>query len=185
MQNTLSIGKKGILAKAITACIAIAAAVLLPQIFHGIGVLSGTGAAVGSTLLPMHIPVLLAGFLGGPLAGIAAGVFSPMISSAISGMPAAALLPFMILELGTYGLVSGMLSKSRMNGFLALILTQIAGRMVRAAAVLGAVYLLGNEQLTGASAYAFITAGLFGILLQWAVIPMLRTRLEGLKKFYD
>ena len=185
MQNIVSINKKRAAAKALTIIAATAVAVLLPQVFHGIGVISGTGAAVGSGLLPMHIPVLLAGFLGGPLVGIAAGILSPAISFAISGMPAAVLLPFMILELGTYGLVSGILSKSKMNGFLALILTQVTGRLLRAAAVLGSVFILGNEQLTVCSAYTFITAGLFGILLQWAVIPMLCTKLEGFKKFYE
>ncbi|MGN0592557.1 MAG: ECF transporter S component [Ruminococcus sp.] len=185
MQNTITENKKRIFAKALTALLAVAAGVLLPQIFHAIGTLSGTGAAVGSALLPMHIPVILAGFLGGPVVGILSGMLSPLVSFAISGMPTAALLPFLVLELGVYGLVSGLLSKCSMNSFLKLILTQLAGRAARAAAVLAAVYLFGNTELTAASAYTFITAGLFGILLQWALIPMLREHLEGLKKFYD
>ena len=58
----------------LTAVIAASSAVLLPQVFHAIGVISGTGAAAGAALLPMHLPVILCGFLAGPSAGIIAGI---------------------------------------------------------------------------------------------------------------
>lgn len=185
MNNTKAISGKRYAAKALTAFIAVAAAVILPQIFHAAGVISGTGAAIGSALLPMHIPVLLAGFLGGPLTGLAAGILSPVVSSAISGMPAAAVLPFMIAELGVYGLASGLLSGTKLNSFVKLIITQIAGRAARAAAMLAAIYLFGSDQLSIASIGSFITAGLFGIMLQWALIPLLADRMEGMKKLYE
>ncbi|MBQ8515597.1 MAG: ECF transporter S component [Ruminococcus sp.] len=185
MQNTIAINRKNILSKALITLIAVAGAVILPQIFHGIGTISGTGPAMGSALLPMHIPVLLAGFLGGPLVGAAAGVLSPLVSSAVSGMPSALILPFMVLELGVYGLVSGLLSRRNINSLAALLLTQLIGRAVRAAAVLAAVLILGNEQLTIASAYSFVLEGLFGILLQWALIPPLTKQLKELVKKHD
>ena len=87
------INRKAVVIKALVALGAVIGAVALPQIFHLIGVVSGTGAAVGAALLPMHIPVLLAGFLGGPVAGLMAGVLSPVLSFALTQMPAAALLP--------------------------------------------------------------------------------------------
>lgn len=185
MNTTNVTNRKSLAAKAITAVTAIAAAVLLPQLFHAIGVVSGTGAALGSALLPMHIPVLLAGYICGPVVGLTAGVLSPVVSFCITKMPAAALLPFMIIELGVYGLVSGLLSRTKLHAFAQLLLTQLAGRAARAAAVLAAIYLLGNTQLAADSAYAFIAAGLYGILLQWALIPLLGERLKGIVKRYE
>ncbi|MBQ9947512.1 MAG: ECF transporter S component [Oscillospiraceae bacterium] len=185
MNNTITLNKKKLVAKASTLIIAIAGAVALPQVFHLIGWISGTGAAVGTALLPMHIPVLLAGFMAGPVIGGVAGVISPIISFLISGMPAAAILPFMMIELGVYGLTAGLLSRTKLNSFISLVLAQLAGRIARAAAVLIAVYFLGNSQLTPMAAVEFITAGLFGILIQWALIPALMQHTKGLKKLYE
>lgn len=183
--NTLTLNKKSIAAKTTLIAVSIICAVALPQIFHAIGIISGTGAAVGSAFLPMHIPVLIAGFLGGPVVGMTAGVLSPIVSFAISGMPTALLLPFMTIELAIYGLVSGLLSKAKINSFLKLIITQVAGRLARAAAVIFAIYALGNNQLTVASIRTFITAGLFGILIQWAIIPLFTDKMKGFKKLYE
>lgn len=179
------IRKNAVLSKLLIAAAAIIGAVALPQIFHLIGVVSGTGAAVGAALLPMHIPVLLAGFLGGPVVGAVAGVLSPVLSSALTSMPAAAVLPFMVIELGVYGLTAGLLRKTEMNSFVKLLIVQVAGRIARAAAVLAAVYIFGSAQLTAASAWEFVTAGLFGILIQWALIPYLTEKLGGAKKLHE
>lgn len=179
------IGRKAILSKLLIAAAAVVGAVALPQIFHLIGVVSGTGASVGAALLPMHIPVLLAGFLGGPVVGIAAGVLSPVLSFMLTGMPLAAVMPFMAIELGVYGLTAGLLRKSDMNSFLKLLIVQIAGRLARAAATLAAVYILGSAQLTVASAWEFVTAGLFGILIQWALIPYLTEKLSRASELHE
>lgn len=172
------------LIKAFTVLATVSAVVLLPQIFHGIGAISGTGAAVGSTFLPMHLPVILCGFLAGPFTGLIAGILSPLVSFMISGMPAEVILPFMILELSTYGLVSGVIGKTKLNTFIALVITQIAGRLVRSISVLISIYAIGNTTLTAAASYAFILEGLFGIIIQWAIIPVSVHKLEGIKKYY-
>lgn len=185
MQKTFTLNKKAIAMKTAAAVIAVAAAVLLPQMFHAIGTISGTGSSVGSALLPMQLPVLLCGFIGGPLAGLIAGILSPLVSFMISGMPSAVILPFMVLELGTYGLVSGLMSKTELSTFTSLIITQLAGRIVRGAAVLASVYALGNEALTAAAAYTFILEGLFGIIIQWAVVPAAVDRMKALRKRYE
>ncbi len=171
--------KKSAANKVITLLVAVTASVILPQIFHAIGVVSGTGAAVGSALLPMHIPVILAGFIGGPAVGLVAGILSPLVSFAISSMPAAALLPFMAIELGVYGLTAGLISNAKFNSFAKLIVVQLAGRAARALAIIAAVYILGNTALSAASIAEFITAGLFGIILQWAFIPLAVSKIEG------
>lgn len=170
--------RKTAASRIVTILAAIAASVILPQIFHAIGAVSGTGAALGSALLPMHIPVILAGFIGGPVAGAIAGILSPLASFAISSMPAATILPYMVIELGVYGFVAGIMSKVKFNSFAKLIVVQLAGRAARALAVLAAIYLLGNTALTPASIVEFITAGLFGIVLQWAFIPLAVNKIE-------
>ncbi len=95
------------------------------------------------------------------------------------------MLPFMIIELGVYGLVSGLLSKTKLNGFVKLLITQVAGRAARTLAVIAAIYLFGNAELTLAAIPQFIVTGLFGIMIQWAVIPLLSERLERVKKLYE
>lgn len=170
--NISVINRKAVLTKIIAVLAAVAASVALPQVFHAIGVISGTGVAVGSAFLPMHIPVILAGMFFGPVVGMTAGVASPVVSSFISGMPAAAILPFMIIELAVYGLVSGLLCNAKINSFVKLLAVQIAGRAARALAVVVSIYALGNEMLTLAAIGEFIISGLYGIVIQWAVIPL-------------
>lgn len=170
--NTSVINRKAVITKIVAVLAAVAASVALPQIFHAVGMISGTGSAVGSAFLPMHIPVILAGMLFGPVVGLTAGIASPLISALVSGMPAAAVLPFMVIELAVYGLASGLISKTKINSFVKLLAVQIAGRMARAIAVVGAIYVLGNDTLTLASISEFIIAGLFGIVIQWAIIPL-------------
>lgn len=168
--------------KAAAILAAVAASVALPQIFHAAGALTGTGNSLGSAFLPMHLPVLLAGFTCGPVVGLAAGLLSPVISFAVSGMPTAAVLPFMIIELAVYGLLSGLLSSTQLNSFLALIVTQLSGRLVRAGAVIFSVYLLGNDQVSAASIKGLFVSGILGVILQWILIPLLSSRMKGLKK---
>lgn len=170
--STFVINRKEIITKIIAVLAAVTASAALPQIFHAIGVISGTGAAVGAAFLPMHIPVILAGLLFGPAVGIAAGIASPLVSSLISGMPAAAVLPFVVIELAIYGLVSGFMSKAKINSFAKLLIVQLAGRAARALAVVAAIYVFGSTTLALASIGEFITAGLFGIVVQWAFIPL-------------
>lgn len=78
---------------------------LLPQAFHAFGNLSGT------IFLPMHIPAMAAGFLLGPLAGLITGILSPLLSCLITvgTMPIPIKMPFMMFEIGTYGVVCGVL----------------------------------------------------------------------------
>ncbi|MBQ5319948.1 MAG: ECF transporter S component [Oscillospiraceae bacterium] len=173
------ISKKSNAYRIITVIAAITASVILPQIFHAIGIISGTGNTIGTALLPMHIPVILAGFIGGPAVGLIAGILSPLASFAISSMPAITLLPFMIIELGVYGLTAGLVSGVKFSSFTKLIAVQVAGRAARALAVLAAIYILGNTSFTIASIAEFITAGLFGIVLQWAFIPLAVDKIRG------
>ena len=185
MNNLLAMRKSEIKVKTIITALAVITAVALPQLFHAIGIASGLGAMVGAAFLPMQLPVLLAGFMAGPVVGIIAGILSPLISFAISGMPTAMILPFIMIELAGYGLCAGLLSKSKINIFGKLIIVQIAGRALRAGAVLFAIYVLGNKMLQTSQIIDMVTTGLFGIILQLAFIPLLAPKMEGLKKFYE
>lgn len=164
---------------------AIVGAVALPQVFHLLGAVSGLGTALGETFLPMHLPILLVGLLAGPYAGAIAGLFSPLISFALTAMPGAAMLPFMMIELCVYGLATGLLRNVKMPTIGKVVVAQVAGRAVRAAAILLSVYAFHNESIGAAVILTSITAGIFGLVLQWALLPLLVYRVENLKKYED
>lgn len=167
--------------KTVAAVLAVAAAVALPQLLHAVGAVSGLGAALGGAFLPMHLAIFLVGLLAGPVAGVAAGMLSPCVSYLLSGMPAATVLPFMVIELAGYGLVSGLLASSRMHVFFKLLIAQVLGRAIRAAVVLISFYGF-NAGLPASSIWAGIVAGLPGILLQWVLITLIMFRIEHKKQ---
>jgi uncharacterized membrane protein len=168
---------------------AIAAAVALPQVFHYLGVISGFGPMPGATFLPMHIPVFVAAFMAGPVVGLIAGLASPLISYLFTGailnapMPALTLLPFMMFELSGYGIMAGLLKKAKTPVILNLVIAQLAGRALRALAVIIAVFLLGinNPPSAISTIWTTVTVGLPGIMLQWALIPLIIYRVKGMK----
>ncbi len=87
--------------------IAVAAAVALPQILHLAGAAAGAGPAWAQSWLPMFLPVMLVGLLAGPTVGLVVGTASPLIAFALTGMPAAATLPQLVVELAVCGVVAG------------------------------------------------------------------------------
>jgi len=171
MSNTLAFNALAVRNKTLTVIAAVTAALALPQLFHFAGMISGLGAAPGAAFLPMQIPVFLAGFLAGPVVGIAAGILSPIVSHTLADMPASALLPYMIIELAGYGLVAGLLCNVKMPFIMKLLIAQIAGRALRAAAL-----------MSFPAIWEITLIGVPGILLQWAFIPLLMYRLQGLKQ---
>lgn len=130
----------------------------------------------GKMLLPMHIPVLLAGLaLGGPL-GFLVGFVTPLLRSFLfhvpSFFPSAAA---MSLELAAYGLFAGLfyrtLPKKNWALYLTLVIAMLLGRVVWGAASLVFFGIKGNAFtwpmfLTGAFIEAYP-----GIILQLVLIP--------------
>ena len=149
---------------------AIVAAVAVPQIFHIIGAVSGQGTAVGETFLPMHLPILLVGLI--------AGLLGPLASYTLSGMPKAGMLPFMMLELCIYGLCAGLLKEVKIPTILKVLIAQVSGRVVRAIAILLAVYSFGNEAVSVSVIWNSIVTGIPGLLLQWSLLPLIIFWLE-------
>lgn len=163
----------------LAAASAIIGAVVLPQIFHVMGAVSGLGTKLGEVFLPMHLTIFLAGLLAGPMAGAAAGVMAPLASFALTGMPSSAMLPFMMIELCAYGLFSGLLRNVNIPVIGKVFAVQIAGRAVRAGAILVSVYALGNAAIPVSIIWTSITAGIFGIVLQLVLIPLIIFRVEN------
>jgi len=192
-RETPIIGGKILTRKITYGGLLLAISIVLPQFFHLAG-----GPQSGALFLPMHIPVLLAGLILGPVYGLAIGAVAPMISFAMTGMPVAARLPFMVLELAIYGCVSGLFyhsfrlsrlggvsskSKKESGGegdspilkFAGIILSLIAAMIAgRAAYALGLVIMGRLFGVKGADPAAVITAfttGIIGIAIQLIVIP--------------
>ena len=64
-----------------------------------------------------------------------------------------------------------------------VVTVQIVGRAIRAAAILLAVYAFGNESVRIASIWMSIATGIFGLVLQWVLLPLIVYRVENLKKY--
>ena len=173
--TSLSISKKTVLNQVVISIIAVAVAVGLPQLLHIAGRAAGVGSKLGEIVLPMHIPVFLAGFLGGPIAGLIAGIISPILSYALSGMPSQMMLPYIAIELVTYGFSAGMLKNAKMPSTLKVFAVQAAGRLVRAIAI-----LIGGTVATSVI-WNSIKVGVIGIVLQLILIPLILYRVEGKK----
>lgn len=161
--------------------------ITLSGVFIALGILlpyiTGNIQSLGVNLLPMHIPVLLAGFIVGWKYGLLVGIITPLLRSALVGMPP--LFPVaiaMAFELGIYGLVTGllysMLKKSKISVFISLIVAMISGRIVWGI-VSYFLFFLNNTSftinmfITGAFANSII-----GIIIQLILVPIIVIRLE-------
>lgn len=173
--TSLSISKKTVLKQVMVTIIAVALAVGLPQLLHVAGRAAGVDAKLGEMLLPMHIPVLLAGFIGGPIAGLVAGIISPILSYALSGMPTQMMLPYILIELVTYGFAAGMFKNANMNVTLKVLACQFVGRIIRAIAII----ICGT--VASSVIWDSIKVGAIGIVLQLILIPLILYRVEGKK----
>ncbi|MCD6310549.1 MAG: ECF transporter S component, partial [Candidatus Eremiobacteraeota bacterium] len=143
--------------------------ILLPIFFHAVG--------LGAMFLPMHLPVLVGGFLLGGFQGFLIGFLTPILSALLTGMPPlyppVALL--MMFELGTYGLISGVLGKKPgLNVFISLVITLVGGRIVSGIVAWIMLPLFGLPRLP---IWAPFTAGLIksfpGIIIQLILVPTL------------
>ena len=170
--------KSELLRAALTALIAVAVGVALPQFCHLAGGWLGIGSGLGEMLLPMHLPVMLAGMVAGPAVGALCGLASPLVSIWLTDMPGMALLPFMMIELTVYGACAGLLRRTSLPLVAQVIITQVAGRGVRAMALATAVYGFGYTGLPISIVWVSISAGAAGMVLQWVLLPLLVKRFD-------
>ena len=142
--------------KLVSCALCIALGVLLPMAFHVI-------PNAGSIFLPMHIPVLICGLFCGWPYGLACGIITPFISSVMTGMPPAMMLPQMMIELAM---------KNEMTKlYMSLIIAMLAGRIMNGF-VNTCILSTQGYTLSVFMMASFITC-LPGIILQLIVIPVL------------
>ena len=154
----------------------IALGVLLPMIFH----MTGFG---GPIILPMHIPVLLAGFYLGGLYGLFVGFLTPLLSHFVTGMPPLSPVPMLIImmfELSAYGFIAGILFTKTRRIFSSLIASMVGGRIVAGGVVWLLVNLFEFGQLGAPIVFisGAVVTGLPGIVLQLFLIPILVAKLK-------
>ena len=154
--------------KLVFTAVCAALCLVLPMAFH-------TVPNAGTIFLPMHIPVLLCGLIcGWPYGGVC-GLLGPLISSLITGMPPAAMLPSMMVECCAYGFVTGMLMRhvhtkhAVADLYISLVAAMVVGRVV-------AGFAKAWIFTPGISPFAWVTtsliAGIPGIVIQLILMPM-------------
>lgn len=157
--------------KATISVLLVVMAVALPQITHLVG-----GAQAGSLWMPMYMPALLAGLLLGWQWGLGVGILSPVVSFGFtslalgSAMPNLTRLPYMILEIGAYGLISGMFStrvqKTPVLSFPVVLGAQVSGR---------AIYFIYN-MIAGRSfgeLFSSVQTSMVGLYAQAIIVPVI------------
>ena len=159
----------------------IALCVVLPLAFHQV-------PRAGSILLPMHIPVLLAGLVCGWKFGLITGITGPLLSHAMTGMPPSmAIASLMSIELGVYGLVAGVLAyfirtkSASLDLYICLIGAMLVGRVV--AGIAQVLFFFTPTAEYASYTFALWTASYFvtslpGIIIQLAFIPSVVMALE-------
>ncbi len=154
--------------KMVYAAVCAALCVVLPMAFHAV-------QNAGQVFLPMHIPVLLCGLICGWPFGLVCGCLGPFLSSLLTGMPPAAMLPSMMVECAVYGCVTGLMMKfihtkwTICDLYISLITAMLLGRVLSGLAK----YLIFAP---GTPPFAWVTtslvAGIPGIVIQLALIPL-------------
>ncbi len=159
--------------KLVFAAACAALCLVLPMAFHAI-------PNAGQVILPMHIPVLLCGLVcGWPYGGVC-GLVGPLLSSLLTGMPPAAMLPSMMVECCVYGFTSGLLMKYVRTGkpvadlYISLVSAMVAGRVV-------AGFAKALIFTPGVAPFAWVTTslvtGIPGIVIQLVLMPLVVTAL--------
>lgn len=126
----------------------------------------------GTVLLPMHIPVFLMGLLCGPMYGALGGIIIPVLSCLFTGMPPLfPMLPIMMGELFTYGLMSGVLyHKIKMPLYPSILVSMLCGRAVYGL-IFQVLLLANNGVLKALSVAGAILEGIPGIVIQLILLP--------------
>lgn len=161
--------------RAIVTAVCVALCVVLPMAFHAI-------PNAGTIYTPMHIPVLICGLVCGWPFGLACGAIGPVLSWLLTGMPMITNLSQMMVELVTYGVVSGLCMRVVRTGrlyadlYVSLVAAMLAGRAL-AAGVAALIFARGQMTMALFASTYFLTA-LPGIVIQLALIPTIIVALE-------
>ncbi len=148
----------------------LALCVVLPIVFHII-------PEGGSLFSPMHIPVFICGLACGGVWGLVCGILGPVLSSFITGMPNAAYLPPMLVELAAYGLITGAMMHFVRTGrlyadlYISLGTAMILGRVLAGLAK-GFIFARGAFTI-GMWAASYFAGSVPGIIAHLIIVPVL------------
>lgn len=154
--------------KSIITAVCIALCVVLPQAFHAI-------PNAGVVYSPIHIPVLLCGLICGPYFGILCGMAGPLLSALFTGMPAAAILPQMVIECAVYGFTAGLMMKLVSTRkiyadlYISLAIAMLSGRII--AGIAKALIFARGDFTVSAWAVSYFVTSLPGAVIQLILIP--------------
>ncbi len=155
--------------KMVYTAICSALCVILPLAFHSV-------QNAGTIFLPMHIPVLLCGLICGWPYGLACGILGPCLSSLITSMPPAVMLPSMMVECAMYGCVTGLMmqyvrtGKTTLDLYIGMVTAMAAGRVI---AGFAKAWIFGMVDAPFAWVTTSLVAGIPGIVIQLVLIPIL------------
>lgn len=148
----------------------------LSALFIALGIvmpfITGQIPQFGSMLLPMHLPILIAGFMLPWQYATLIGFIVPLLRSALFSMPPMFPSAFaMAFELATYALVISIVYRlfnkhNLLNTYITLIVGMIAGRVVWGIVM----YLISKISFQIFLASAILNA-IPGIILQLLLIP--------------
>ena len=159
----------------------VALAVTLPMLVHLVA-----GAEGGMKWLPMYLPVLIGGCILGVRWGLAVGVAPPLVSFAITAlagnpMPAAARLPFMIVELAVLASVSGLFAnRIAANGWFAFPATIPAFVSGRTVFMLLALVFQSVTPFSPELIFSQIESGMLAVVLQSVAVSFAVMGLKAL-----
>ena len=164
-----NLGKMSAVKQSIITAFCIALCVVLPMAFHSI-------PQAGMIYCPMHIPVLICGIVCAPQYAVICGLAGPILSSVITGMPNAAILPSMLVELVCYAFISSLLmkfvhtKKSVADLYISLIGALLIGRVV--AGIVKALIFSRGEITIATWATSYFVTCLPGIVMQIVLVPV-------------
>ncbi len=155
--------------KLVLTAVSIALCVVLPMAFHAV-------QNAGAIFLPMHIPVLLCGLICGWPYGLVCGLLGPLLSSALTSMPPAPILPSMMVELAVYGCVTGIMmqvvhtKKPLADLYISMVVAMALGRTLAGLAK-SLIFTPGTAPFAWVT--TSLVTGLPGICIQLVLIPLL------------
>lgn len=146
--------------------------------------LTGQIQQIGSSFLPMHLPVILCGLICGWQYGALIGFILPFLRSVTFGMPP--LFPTaiaMAFELATYGLVIGLIyGRSRwqcvISLYRSLIAAMLAGRIVWGIVQIVLLGLIGKSFTWQMFIAGALLNAVPGIVVQLTLIPTIMVALN-------
>ena len=154
--------------QSVITALCVALCVVLSQAFHAI-------PNAGSIYSPMHIPVFLCGLICSWPFGLLCGILGPLFSSLLTGMPGAAYLPQMIIELAAYGVSASIFmciiktKNTYIDLYASLIGSMLFGRII--AGLARALIFAPNAYSFTAWTTSYFVKAIPGIILHLLIIP--------------